>query len=232
MYVDESYDRDFYFIGAAIAPIEAWERVEDRLASIRQITAREHGVPIGIEFHGYELMSGRGDWKPLRGKHREASGVYRAVLQAARAEGVTYMFRGVDIGRLNARYRYPDQPHTITFGHMLERIDEYARRTKQDEQVIVIADEIATQDDHRRQFEAYQNSGTPGYRPSLLATISTPLCFASSEKVDGLQVADLGVYLHRRRETVTERNRAAVAARERLLAELVPYTHHDHTWVP
>lgn len=232
VFVDESYDSDSYYMGAAIAPIEAWERVEQRLETVRAATARQHGTSPSIEFHGHELMGGRGDWSPLRGKHREAAGVYRAALRAARDEGVRYVFRGLDVARLNARYRYPDQPHAIVFGHLLERIDEYARVTLQAEQVIVVADQIATQEEHRRQFDGYQRVGTPGYRPSLLGTISSPLCFSDSRNVDGLQIADLAVYLHRRRETTVEVHPAAAAARRRLVAELSPGTFHAQTWVP
>ena len=38
-------------------------------------------------------MGGEGEWVPLRGKHREAAGVYLAALRQAPAAGITYLFR-------------------------------------------------------------------------------------------------------------------------------------------
>lgn len=58
---------------------------------------------------------------PLRGKHREAAGVYAAALRIAQDAEVRYLFRGVDVNRLNARYWYPDQPHKVVLQHLLER---------------------------------------------------------------------------------------------------------------
>jgi len=115
-YVDESYDRDFYYIAAAIAPQDVWDELESALDQIRARTAEQHGLPADVELHAHEIMGGEGDWRPLRGKHREAAGIYPAALTAARDAGVKYVFRGVDIGRLNARYKYPDQPHGVVFG--------------------------------------------------------------------------------------------------------------------
>ncbi|MFB2555310.1 hypothetical protein [Herbiconiux liangxiaofengii] len=148
--------------------------MERGLSGVRAATSRRHGIPPDAELHGHELMGGSGEWKALRGKHREAAGVYAASLKVARAAGVAYIFRGLDLNRLNARYSYPGQPHGIVFGHLLERIDQFAERTNQDEPVIVVADEIATQDVHKRQFESYQSVGTPGYRSSQLSRISAP----------------------------------------------------------
>lgn len=96
-YVDESYDRDFYFIGAAVANIEQWEHLSDAYGSIRRRTAAEHGTDPRIEFHAHELMGGNGAWAQFRGRHREAAGVYIAALRASRECGVRYLFRGVDV---------------------------------------------------------------------------------------------------------------------------------------
>lgn len=85
--------------------------------------------------------------------------------------------------------------------------------------VIVVADEVTDQDQHRAQFEAYRTAGAPGYRSSRLTRISAPINFASSQNVDGLQVADLAAYLHRGRSPIRERLPVARAARERMVTE-------------
>jgi hypothetical protein len=231
-YVDESYDRDFYYMAAAIAPQDVWDELERVLEELRARTAQLHGLPVDVELHGHEIMGGKGEWGPLRGKHREAAGIYAAALTAARHAGVKYVFRGVDITRLNARYKYPEQPHGVVFGHLLERINDHALSIREPDQVVVVADEIATQDEHRRQFEGYRLSGTPGYRSSTLLRISSPINFASSRLTPGLQVVDLAAYLHHRRSTVVESHRAARATVRRLSALIETTTVHNLTWEP
>ncbi|MGN8048231.1 DUF3800 domain-containing protein [Curtobacterium sp. 22159] len=231
-YVDESYDRDHYFIGAALATFEQWEAVSERFATIRQRTAREHGTSEQIEFHGHELMGGTGPWRNLRGRHREAAGVSTAVLGAAAEVGVRYIFRGVDVARLKARFRYPRTPHSVVFGHLLEQIDGYVAVNDPDEQAIVVADEIATQAEHQRAFAGYQEFGTTSERPSRLAHISAPINFASSRLSDGLQSVDMAVYVHFRRQRVQNPHPAARRTLERQWRLIAPAVAHDEHWVP
>ncbi|MWV32454.1 DUF3800 domain-containing protein [Rathayibacter iranicus] len=233
-YVDESYTQDFYFIGAAVTTQEKWEQLEQGYAALREQIAADHGVPADVEFHGHELMGGAGEWAPLRGKHREAAGIYAAALRVAQEAEVRYLFRGVDVKRLNARYRYPEQPHKIVLQHLLERVNEYRRNvfSFHTEEVIVVADEIATQEEHRRQFESYRLLGTPGYLTSRLDLISSPIQFASSRNAAGVQAADLAVYLHRRRQTVTETHPKSAATMARLSGLVAASTSHDRIWTP
>lgn len=60
-YIDESYEQDSYFIGAAIATQGVWERVAEGYEAVRACTASRHAIPTGAEFHGHEIMGGRGD---------------------------------------------------------------------------------------------------------------------------------------------------------------------------
>lgn len=146
--------------------------------------------------------------------------------------GVRYLFRGLDISRLHARYAYPHQPHDIVFSHLLERIDEYTAKTHQTEQTIVVADQIATQEDHKAQFIGYQQDGTAGYRPSRLERISAPINFADSRRTPGLQAADLAVYIHRRRSTMREKHPQARRSMARIINLIDPTTEHSWTWKP
>lgn len=231
-YVDESYDRDFYFIGAAVANIEQWEHLSDAYGSIRRRTAAEHGTDPRIEFHAHELMGGNGAWARFRGRHREAAGVYIAALRASRECGVRYLFRGVDVARLNARYRYPPQPHAVVFEHLLEQIDAYTVASGGDEQTIIVADQIATQNDHQRAFAGYQSAGRDDARSSRLRHISAPIYFASSAGSDGLQAIDLAVYVHFRRERIDNAHPAAQRTLARQWRQVEAVLTHDHTWLP
>ncbi|WJY00797.1 DUF3800 domain-containing protein [Curtobacterium sp. 458] len=231
-YVDESYDRDAYFIGAAIATFDEWETLSSRLSAVRHRTAREHGTAHDIEFHGHELMGGTGPWAALRGRHREAAGISFAALSAARESGVRYIFRGLDVARLKARFRYPKPPHAIVFAHLLEQINHYVGMHDPDEQAIIVADEITTQAEHQRAFTGYQAFGTSGEHPSRLTHLSAPINFATSRLSDGLQVVDLALYVHYRRERVRSRHEAARRTLRRQWDLVEPVVVHRQTWVP
>ena len=231
-YVDESYDQELYYIGAAIAEYDRWEQLHQLYAHITERTSAQHGTKLAAEFHGHEIMGGAGDWAALRGKHREAAGLYTAVLRAAQHAGVRYLFEGVDVRLLNARYRYPQQPHTVVFRHLLEQIDNYTARHGAGEQAIIIADEIATSAEHQDQFSAYQDFGTGGYRPSRLKNISAPINFADSRHTPGLQAADMAVYIHHRAQAVRTQHPRAQAVTDRLAGLIYQDTHRQRTWRP
>lgn len=143
-----------------------------------------------------------------------------------------YVFRGVDVGRLNARFRYPRTPHAVVFGHLLEQVDRFAGAIDPGEQAIVVADEIATQAEHQRAFAGYQEFGTTGDEPSRLAHISSPINFASSMLSDGLQAIDMAVYVHFRRQRVDNPHPAARRTLDRQWRLVAPAIVHDENWVP
>lgn len=231
-YVDESYNRDYYFIGAAIGDEPAWERVSESYDQIHERTGAQHEVPTDAEFHGHEIMGGTGDWAAFRGKHREAAGLYSAVLRASHDAGIRYIFRGVDVGRLNARYSYPRPPHAVVLGHLLERIEDLTVADGGTQKSIVVADQISTHAEHQAQFGIYQQMGTDGYRPSRLEHISSPINFADSRLTPGLQAVDMAVYVHRRAETVKVQHPRAQIVTDRLAKLIYASTSHRHLWLP
>ena len=70
-YLDESQQRDHYFVAAALGPVSQWDLVGERLAELRTSAAQVYQAPPDAEFHGYPLMNGKDDWTALRGRHRE-----------------------------------------------------------------------------------------------------------------------------------------------------------------
>lgn len=111
-YLDESYTRDRYYIAAFVIPASEVSRLDAAVARVAAY-AEGFGVPARSELHAHEIMSGKRDWKPIRGKHRAAIGIYqRALTEVAALPGKLHI-RGVDVERLNARYRYPEPPHQV-----------------------------------------------------------------------------------------------------------------------
>jgi hypothetical protein len=137
---------------------------------------------------------------------------------------------GVDVARLNARYRYPDPPHRVTLRYLLEAVDRHAVRSG--ERVTVIADEVPDQEDHGRRAADYQMAGTGGYRSSKLATIDMPITFGASHESPGLQAADLLAYLFRRHDAHAETDPRAEKAVNELWDTLRPIWRNVRRWDP
>jgi len=228
-YVDESYNKDFYFLEAAIGDEYEWSQFADALNEIRETTQAAHDLPGGFEFHAYELMSGSGEWRSFRGKHREAFGIYRAMFHAANRSGIRFVSRGLDLNGIRERRGAVIDPHGEALMHLLEQIEQYAVRKRETELVRVIADEIAIHAELQNQFRGYQEAGTWGYRSLTLDHIAMPITFASSRREAGLQLVDFAVYLRRRRQSQVEHPKAQ-ATMASLGHELGRLTIHQHIW--
>ncbi len=119
---------------------------------------------------------------------------------------VVLIYRGVDVARLNARYRYPENPHTLCTTHTLERVDSYMNKHGLNS-VQVIADETSEASQVHRSFAHNRNTGTGGYRSSTLSTISSPILFAPSHECVGLQTADKSCRVQKHTTNKMPRNR-------------------------
>jgi hypothetical protein len=190
-YVDESYDDSRYWIAACLVRGDAIAPLTAQLDGI--VSAA--GLDPAAELHGREMFRGEAPWNIDVTRRIEA---YRAAFAAIAAHDVEVIIRGVDIPRLEARYRYPREPHSIVLEHLLERIQERNRAAFRGGPVLVIADDIKTASVHRRDLWTFQRHATTGYRSSQLTDIVDTIHFTPSHSSRLLQAADLVAYLWRR----------------------------------
>ncbi|WP_298712838.1 DUF3800 domain-containing protein [uncultured Micrococcus sp.] len=234
-YLDESYTADFFYVGAATAPPDAWQRVAEDLNVFRIGLQEMYDLPEDIEFHATDIFGGRKDWSSFRGKHGEAAGVVSAVLKIANARGVRYTVRGVDIKRLDARYGAGTRiPHVECLEHTLQRLDkhgEYHQMAKGS--IALVADEVDLSNELQHQFAGYQQFGTRGYFPRDLSYLQPEIDFRDSKTEAGLQVADVMVYMYRRRYAHTETNPAAAKAVDKIMKVIYRRIINGHgCWTP
>lgn len=229
-FVDESYTSDRYYVSALVVDEQELGAIAAGVASAKRY-AEGFGIVAGAELHGYEIMSGEGAWEPIRGQHRAAAAIYgRALAEIAAVRGARLFIQGVDVARLNARYRYPEPPHLVALRHVLEDVDRYASACRQG--VIVIEDEVPDQADHAHKVAGYQRLTTGGYKPRDLRRIEMPIRFGSSAESPGLQASDLAVYLHRRIDAHVDADSRAAAAADRLWTMLRPLRPVTRRWDP
>lgn len=234
-YLDESYNDQKYFVGAAVATAPQWATLEASLNVLRSQVSRDYGLPADVEFHAVEMMGGRKEWAPLRGAHREVAGILAAILTFAKDSGVHYIIRGVDIEALNRRYASPKHPHSICLEHVAQRLEKHARYHSQPIQSLeLIADNVDIREELQSQFAGYQLSGTSSwFNDNKLEHLRAPIRFEDSRLIAGLQVADIFAYLYRRREVITEKHPKSQKVMDRLMGLIDPLLiNGSGTWTP
>lgn len=231
-YVDESYTVERYYIAALVVPEDAAASITAGLDKVVTDTSWAHGgLSSNAELHGYDLVSGKGDWSGLAPKMRVRIGVYNKALQVIADHDVKIIVRCVDRIGLDARHpNGHDHPHSVVLTHLLERVDRLAETM--DERTIMIADEVDGQDGYRRDLWQYQRSATWGYKSRRITRVLDTIHFAPSHSSRLVQAADLIAYLARRRGAHVETDARAAQANEALWERIRPRVIENSGWYP
>ena len=199
------------------------------LDKVVEKAADEHAsVPFQAELHGKELFQGQGAWRSLQPRQRIA--VYRGAFEAIAAHEVHIIVRGVMCQRLIERYTYPEKPHRVVLGHLLEQVDTLA--TQQKDLALVIADEVQGQNEHRQDLWTFQRYATPGYKSKKITKVVDTMHFVPSHASRMVQACDLIAFLYLRIHGHKEKNERAERANKDLWEIVQPRLHHQHTWHP
>jgi len=228
LFIDESYGTDDYYVAGVLVTEAQYRNLVDGLEEVRQHARHKFGVGPEVEFHGHQIMQAQGEWTCMSSQLHEAVALYRNVLRAIVGSKATVLLEGVDVRRLNARYRYPDSPYEVTLRHLLERADSWCATWGVTCQVT--ADLIDRQQDFAEAIAGYTRVGTPGFRPSRLERILGPE-WVDSRTEPGVQAADMVAYILRRHEEVQGSPKAQRAARS-LSHVLSPAVRHQRKWIP
>ncbi|WP_163541655.1 DUF3800 domain-containing protein [Occultella kanbiaonis] len=230
-YVDESYTRDFFYLGALV--VDSGEQAREIETGLDLLieefrTSGAAQVSRDVELHGKEIFHGQDGWANVPVRVRIA--IYRRAMTLVRQSGARVVIRGMDCARQRARYARPDPPHEVVLAHLLESLNGMAAKDR--DHVLVVADEVHTSERHRTNFRNYREWGTPGYTPSTLNRILDTIHFAPSHHSRLLQASDLITYLYRRRKTNPEPNAKAQAATDSVWSEIAPSVRREWTWRP
>lgn len=229
-YVDESYDRQLYWIAALMCTDDCVVELTSLLDEVSDWSARTYDTPLDAEFHGHAIFHGLEDWTKLATMPRARIGVYHKVLEAIAATEPEICIRGVDVARLNQRYGAPDHPHSIVLQHLLEDVDR--RAEARGERALVIADDIDAPNDHRRDLRHFQRYSTPGYKARKLTRIVDTMHFAPSHASRLLQAVDMVAFLHYRIQSGRDTDSRAVRANHALWGRLDGVVYKTHCWTP
>ncbi|MEV1007556.1 DUF3800 domain-containing protein [Streptomyces sp. NPDC049881] len=232
-YIDESYDRDRYWMVALMVADRQLRPLQRALDAVVDKAADRYPVDRHAELHGHALVQAQDDWERMGNKGRNMVrariGVYGDALKAIRDHEARVVVRGLD---RNAHRAWPSgaSEHQLVLRHLLEQVCRHAEA--QDELALVIADEVAGADDHRLHFRDYQRVGTGGVISSMLPCLVDTIHFAPSKASRLLQAADLIAYLHRRLASGQDGDPRSRRANEKLWSYVEPCLVHYHCWDP
>ena len=228
-FLDESYGADHYYMAAVVVDDLEYRMLCDGLDRVASTAHEQFNVDPDVEFHAHDIMQGRKSWECFSGQVHEAVALYRAAARAVRESGALLIIEGVDVTRLNNRYKYPDPPYDVTLRHALERVNEYAEQRKL--ACRVTADFVNDHNQHRAAVEGYVRTGTPGYRTSKLERLVQPVRWSDSGDERGIQAADMLAYMYRRvHEPEPSRSGRADRAARTILREFGSL--QDRKWLP
>lgn len=230
LFVDESYQQDHYYVAGVLVDEKQSENLEASLEDLAEKVRQRNGWSAPPEFHGHALMNGLGDWASLNGKFGACVSIYQKVLHVIQNSGAHVYLEGVDVNRLNARYKYPDSPHEVVLRHMLERVNEAC--ALRGHFFKVVADRVPQQDHFNEAVQRFVQNGTPGYRSQKLHCIEGDIEFVDSRESRGVQAADMSVYVLRRHREDTTSGKSARKVNARLVKALGPALVHERKWLP
>ncbi|MFD7045371.1 DUF3800 domain-containing protein [Rhodococcus jostii] len=229
-FIDESYGEDDYYVGGIIVDDAQLAALSLELEQQKEKLAARFEVPVDVEFHAHEIMHGKGSWHASMGKCTNPStSADRSFMQFVNA-GADIHLQGVDVRRLNARYRYPDSPYAICLRHLLERVED--RCSRSGDRSTVTADILDESDTAAKVIAGYGTRRTPGYRPTRLGRIDHPIQYVDSRTSLGVQAADVVTYILRRHLEVTNAHPKAVKATRQLFNAAKPNLRICRKWAP
>lgn len=233
-YLDESYTKERYFIGALLVPDSEARSLTKALDDVVEKASSSYGsrvVRSEAELHGYDLVNAKADWVGLASQVRSRIGIYNEAMQAIADHDVRVIVRSVDIPGLDARHpNGHDHPHSVVLTHLIERVDEYAEKV--DDRALLIADEVDGQADYRRDLWNYQRLWTWGYRSRQITRVVDTLHFAPSTSSRLVQAADLVTFMARRIAVHPETDPRAARANQALWERIGPRVIHNGCWYP
>jgi hypothetical protein len=213
VYMDESFnDAEFWVTGLVVPEAQA-VALERALDQVVVNAAADYGVDPGTELHGYQLMSGKGDWATLHPLPRARIAVLNDALTAiANTSGLRAFSNGLLIEALKRRYVDPHPPRQVLIGYVAQRCHGLLR---DGEVLALFVDDNPTKAairDHVRHFKRVGTWSRINSRP--LENILDTVYFAPSCDSRLLQAADLVSYVHFKSRTTAQTAGSYAAVQE------------------
>jgi hypothetical protein len=230
-YIDETYDKDIYFVGSILLNDNQINYINDQFSKLQKYINQKYSMPLNTEFHAYDIFQLKNELKKFEKKYNIPKTIYNLCLNIiVNSKGILF-FNGVDKIRLQNRYKekaYP--PHQVALQYNLERLNEFALSCNQE--IRIIADQVSDQSSHERQINHFKITGTPGYRSQLLSKIIMPFEWCNSKEHYCIQAIDLVLYVYRRYITKNYSHIKTQKTINKFWQKLTPIVGSRNIWFP
>lgn len=234
-FIDESFTDNHYFMGAFIIAIPDLIKLENQISQLKLQIAVEFDFEIeeDFEIHGSDLYTNSKLWRKLQLNQPYRNWMIKKFMEIAISSGGKFIFQGVERTNLINRYTFPENPQTLIFKFLVERIQEGLNSI--DSHCVLICDTRNSGSEHaqmRKDFHDLKNFGSKGNFPKSIDRIADTLHFVSSKDSVGIQISDLATYLHRRRFAVPARNQIEKEFMDDIWKIYGSHILRQHIWSP
>lgn len=217
-YVDESFNRDRFDLGALLVSPEAARDLSKALDEVAKKAQRSYGMASTPELHGYEIFHAEGEWSPLKPLVRARVGLFDEIIDLICKHNLALLVQPISKHGLHARYGTRAKPREqVAWEFLLQQIDDWAKGetfgSGAPTVTLVIADQIDEHEERRRDLEQFRASGTSSsYKRTNLDTLIDTLHFAPSHHSRLIQAIDCALFVVHRHETVKAGDPRSLAA--------------------
>lgn len=205
-YFDEnkySKENPFFFIGGYLIPEDKVLDLENTLTQIQSNFFGSTALRTDTEFHGKEMLHGKGHFK--KRKLNERVQLFEDIATFIINNKLPVRMVCIDVNAHRAKYQYPQPEYRLGLMLVLERFCDYLQ--KQDDIGAVFGD--YEKDEISRailDFSEFKVSGsTPMYYGRPLGRLVDTVYFTHSHHSRFLQVSDVLVYMAGRYENMASR---------------------------
>ncbi len=187
--------QDRYFILAGIAIFE--RQVQWLQASLEQLaTSTGHPEPGSVEFHGNQMLAGRGWWRSIRSQPRRRTMIMEGLAAADSLHTEQWRLFGVVVDKLALS---PQDPVEYAFEQLCNRFDRFLARLYQqgiNQKGLIVLDKSSQE---TRLQSLASEFRTLGHRWGVTRNLVDVPLFVDSKATRCIQYADLVAYSVRRK---------------------------------
>lgn len=214
-FTDESYSPRKYFQAGFIIKEADLGQVEEVIENSKEFS-KSLGVSNPTEFHGHSIMTARDGWEPMHRDFNKKIEIFTFFFNQVALLDATLIIENVDQHQSRIDVRDDVSAQLITSRKLLASINQFS--AKRQLKTAVISDKISRED---RTRIAYDNIILEDHFSNI-----TSIKFEDSHKNPGIQIADMCVYIYRRKVDHTEANHRTRARVEALWEIISPICNH------
>ena len=192
----------FYLIAAVMV---REDRVREMTVRLDELAARTPTRETLVEYHGFELFHGSGEWEGVSPHRRIRE--YAKALSVLSKVNADVFHASIDKRKLARRYREPPPPHMFALQFLAEKLDRWIRGQADSlsRRALLVADENREHEQYSFDLiRSMQESGGPigtGLGINIpLGHIIDNIYFTPSERSRGIQLADLVAFVLNRHQ--------------------------------